>query len=379
MKTGGRMPFQIIRNDITKVASNAIVNTANPKPVIGGGTDSAIYKAAGEKQLLAERKKIGDIAPGNAVSTPAFALNAKYIIHTVGPAWIDGSHGEREVLHSCYANSLTLAGELSCESIAFPLIATGTYGFPKAEALDIALKEIGKFLLTHEMNVILVVFDKKALELSEKLVGEIDKYIDENAIGLLREEEYKGHPSNQFRRRRIQTDKFFSESLDLLEDKYAAPDEMIFTEKICCAPSSPKSEPLSGGFMGVFGQTEKKSLDEVLQKEEDTFQQRLFRLINERGLDDVTVYKRANGNRKNFSKIRCNVDYHPKKITAIAYAVALKLDMPELLDLISRAGYTLSPTSKFDLIISYFVKSRNYDIFEINAALFEYEQPLLSS
>lgn len=373
------MPFQIIRNDITKVAADAIVNTANPRPVIGGGTDSAIYRAAGETELLAERAQIGDIVPGNAVSTPAFALNAKYIIHTVGPAWIDGNHGELEILHACYANSLTLSAELCCGSIAFPLIATGTYGFPKVEALDIALKEIGKFLLTHEMNVILVVFDKKALELSEKLVGEIDKYIDENAIGLLREEEYKGLRSNQFRRRRIDAEQISSDFITPVEDMPFAPEEMIFTEKMCCAPSSPKSEPFSGGFMGAAGKTEKKSLDEVLQKKEDTFQQRLFRLIDERGLDDVTVYKRANGNRKNFSKIRCNVNYHPKKITAIAYAVALKLDMPELLDLISRAGYTLSPTSKFDLIISYFVKSRNYDIYEINAALFEYEQPLLSS
>ena len=198
------MPFQIIRNDITRVAADAIVNTANPRPVIGGGTDSAIYRAAGEKQLLAERQKIGSIAPGDAVSTPAFGLNAKYIIHTVGPAWIDGSHGEREILHSCYAKSLELAAGLSCESIAFPMIATGVYGFPKDEALDIALKEIGKFLLTHEMDITLVVFDRKALQLSEELVGEIDKYIDEHAVGILREEEYGSHHSNLQRRRRME-------------------------------------------------------------------------------------------------------------------------------------------------------------------------------
>ena len=180
------MPFQIIRNDITKVKSDAIVNTANPRPVIGRGTDSAIYAAAGEELLLTERKRIGDIDPGCAVSTPAFNLGAKYIIHTVGPAWVDGNHGERETLRSCYAESLALAAELSCKSIAFPMIATGVYGFPKDEALNIALSEIGKFLLTHEMKVTLVVFDRKAMELSKNLVGGITEYIDEHSVGLLR-------------------------------------------------------------------------------------------------------------------------------------------------------------------------------------------------
>ena len=160
------MPFQIIRNDITKVKATVIVNTANPHPVIGGGTDSAIYKAAGEKELLAERKKIGDIAPGQALATPAFNLPAKHIIHTVGPAWVDGNHGERDILRFCYFNSLTLAAKLKAKSIAFPLISTGVYGFPKDEALDIATAEIGMLLLTHEMESILVVFDKKAFEIS---------------------------------------------------------------------------------------------------------------------------------------------------------------------------------------------------------------------
>ena len=169
------MPFQIIRNDITKVKADVIVNTANPYPVIGSGTDSAMYRAAGEQRLLAEREKIGNIAPGQVAVTPAFDLTAKYIIHTVGPAWEDGNHGERDVLHSCYEKSLAKAAELKAESIAFPLIATGVYGFPKDDALNIALTEIGKFLLTHDMKVILVVFDRKAFELSGKLVGDINE------------------------------------------------------------------------------------------------------------------------------------------------------------------------------------------------------------
>ena len=180
------MPFQIIRNDITKVSADVIVNTANPYPVIGSGTDLAVYTAAGKEKLLAERIRIGGIAPGQAAVTPAFRLNAKYIVHTVGPAWVDGKHGERDILRSCYVNSLRLAADLGAESIAFPLIATGNYGFPKEEALDIALAEIGRFLLTHDMHIILVVFDRSSFILSGLLVGQIDEYIDEYGVGQAR-------------------------------------------------------------------------------------------------------------------------------------------------------------------------------------------------
>ena len=394
------MPFQIIRNDITKVKADAIVNTANPRPVIGGGTDSAVYRAAGENQLLAERRKIGNIAPGNAVSTPAFDLNAKYIIHTVGPVWIDGAHGEREILHSCYVNALTLAAELGCESIAFPMIATGTYGFPKDEALDIALKEIGKFLLTNDMDITLVVFDRKAVALSEKLVGEIEKYIDEHTVGRLRTAEYGRNQPEIDRYHRMQEDRFLWEEKCEMASTEALPEEPDDIVECFSAPE-PKSAPSrKSGIKDLFQRPRKtpqepsdaifaptisgagrqrKSLAELLSKKEDTFQERLFKLIDERGLDDVTVYKRANGNRKNFSKLRCNVNYHPKKITAIAYGVALHLSMPEMLDLLSRAGYTLSPNDTFALIISYFVESRQYDIIDINITLFDYGQPQLSS
>lgn len=353
------MPFQIIRNDITKVKADVIVNTANPKPVIGSGTDSAIYSAAGEEKLLAERQKIGDIAPGKAAATPAFDLSAKHIIHTVGPAWVDGNHGEREILRSCYANSLALAAELQAESIAFPLIATGVYGFPKDEALNIALAEIGRFLLTHDMNIILVVFDKKAFELSGQLVGQIDEYIDEHGVGLSRKAEYGGRYGNCRR----------------LEEEH-------MLRSICLADAEPDLEeesfdgalaPSAAPFVDVEG----KSLDEVLDDAGETFQQRLFKLIDASGMDDVTVYKKANIDRKVFSRIRCKADYKPKKKTAVAFAIALKLDMPTMLDLLSRAEIAFSPSNKFDLIITYFVTNGNYDIFEINAALFKYGQPIL--
>ena len=405
------MPFQIIRNDITRVKADAIVNTANPKPVIGGGTDSAIYKAAGEEQLLAERKKIGNIEPGQAVSTPAFKLNAKYIIHTVGPAWIDGNHGERETLRSCYANSLALADELNCESIAFPMIATGIYGFPKDEALNIALEEIGKFLLTHEMDITLVVFDKKALKLSENLVGEIDRYIDEHTVGRLSRREYGYNNERSRRRREIEDDecRFFDISTDaapsapespeaprhhcmhdlsetdykeddrseIFEDKLAeAADITYFRDEFASPAEAPKAaRPL----FSFFSKKAEDKLDKLLKKKEDTFQQRLFKLIDERKLDDVTVYKRANIDKKVFSKIRCNVNYHPKKKTALAFAIALHLDMAEMKDLLSRAEYALSPSSDFDLIISYFVENKIYDIYEINTALYSYTDDYLGN
>ena len=249
----------------------------------------------------------------------------KYIIHTVGPAWIDGNHDEREILHSCYEKSLNLAAELSCRSIAFPLIATGSYGFPKDEALQIALAEIDKF------------------ELSEKLVGDIEEYIDEHGIAELHEAEYGiWYGSERWER-----------------------------------PEQNKTSAMLGA--PLFPDVSGMSLDEILERSGDTFQQKLFKLIKESGMDDVTVYKKANIDRKVFSRIRCKKVYKPTKKTAVAFAIALQLDMPAMLDLLSRAEIAFSPSSKFDLIITYFVTNKVYDIYEINTALFKYGQPILGA
>ena len=328
------MPFQIIRNDITKVSADVIVNTANPEPLFGGGTDSAVYAAAGRDELLAARKKIGNIAPGQAAVTPAFNLSAKHIIHTVGPVWTDGQHGERDILRSCYENTLALAAELNAESIAFPLIATGSYGFPKDEALNIALSEIGKFLLTHEMQVILVVLGREAFVLSEQLMGSVTAYLDENQVSDLERTEYRNGGRLRFDRRRS------------------------------------VRQAYSDG-------SNANSLERILQNTGDTFQQRLFKLIDASGKDDVTVYKNANIDRKVFSAIRCKKDYRPSKKTAVAFAVALELSMQETLELLACAGIALSKSDKFDLIISYCINNRIYDIFQVNALLFEYNQPML--
>ena len=336
------MPFQIIRNDITRVTADAIVNTANPKPVIGAGTDSAIYRAAGEKKLLAARRKIGDILPGQAVQTDAFALHAKVIIHTVGPVWQDGKHGEREVLRACYANSLALADSLGCESIAFPLIASGAYRFPKDEALNIALSEIGGFLLSHERTVVLVVFDSAAFRLSEQLMGDIEQFID-------------GHTAEAMRREELQV------SARLISNRQAR----LFSGDSSCNLADDDAP---------FGE---KSLSDVLRHTGKTFQQRLFELIDASGMDDVTVYKKANIDRKLFSHIRSNAHYKPKKKTAVAFAIALELDLPTTRDLLQRAEIAFSESNPFDLIIEYFINQKNYDIFAINAALFQYGQPTL--
>lgn len=364
------MPFQIIRNDITKVKADAIVNTANPKPIVGRGTDSAIYFAAGKDELLAARKKIGDIAPGEAVYTDAFHLNAKYIIHTVGPAWFGGDKNEREILHSCYRNSLALADKLSCKCIAFPLIATGVYGFPKDEALQIALAEINRFLLDHDMKVTLVVFDRRAFELSGRLVGEIDEFIDEHYAHEIREAEYGGGFSDNRRReqlRHLESSEMLSP--DILSEEDDGEDYEEYEEAL----SRPIEAVPTSSLPDILG----KSLDEILGNTGETFQQKLFELIDKSGMDDVTVYKKANIDRKVFSRIRCKPDYKPKKKTAVAFAIALELDLPAMIDLLARAEIAFSPSNKFDLIITFFVTNKVYDIFEINAALFKYGQPIL--
>ena len=380
------MPFQIIRNDITKVKADAIVNTANPFPVIGSGTDSAVYRAAGREELLEERRKIGSIARGQAVSTPAFHLQARYIIHTVGPSWVDGKKGEGEILHACYANSLALAAELGCESVAFPLISSGSYRFPKERALQIALAEISSFLLNHDMEVILVVFDERSFALSGRLVGQIEEYIDEHEVKKLRREEYSSfdrseRPQRLYQARRKET---FSES-DAAppfwkgsEDYGSLHDASKLSSPVFAHASAPAFMDES---LDASEETELdasvKTLDELVRSRGETFQERLFHLIDQSGMDDVTVYKNANIDRKVFSRIRCNQDYQPSKKTAIAFAIALKLDLPATNDLLSRAGMALSPSSRFDLIIAYFVSHGIYDIFEINAALFKYNQPIL--
>lgn len=327
------MPLEIVRNDITQMDCDAIVNAANSRLAGGGGVDGAIHAAAGP-ELLAACRKIGGCPTGEARITPGFKLPASYVIHTVGPVWQGGGAGEAELLAACYRNSLALALTHGCQSVAFPMISTGVYGYPKEEALEIAVREISHFLLEHDMLVYLVVFDRRGFQISKKLFGDIAEYIDENYVEL--------HVHERAESQRMEA---------IMAEMAMAPS--------LAAPSALKLEDYL-----------KEALDE-------SFSQMLLRKIDEKGISDAACYKRANIDRKLFSKIRSDVHYKPKKTTALAFAIALELPLEEAAELLMKAGYALSHSNKFDIIIEYFLKKGRYDIFEINEALFAFDQPLL--
>ena len=369
------MPLEIIRNDITKVRADAIVNTANPKVAVGAGVDHAVYMAAGWDELLAERAKIGHLAPGECAATPAFALPAKYIIHTVGPAWEGGGNGEAGIVAKCYRGSLELAKKLGCETVAFPLISAGTYGFPKAVALKTAVSEITGFLMENEMTVFLVVYDKEAFEVSGKAFSEIRSFIEEEDIVVPDRSSYE--------RRRLEMESLRLEQM-MRADR--VPDSAPVNAPEYRASGAPaKAAPLPKKKAGILGsifpsraeRPRKDSIDDLLLAKEDTFQQRLFRSIDRKGLTDPEVYKRANIDRKHFSKIRSNVDYHPSKRTALALAVALGLNLDETRDLLLSAGMALTRSSVFDIIMVYCIEHKMQDINEINCILCDYDQPTL--
>ena len=369
------MALQIIRNNIVNVSADAIVNTANPKVAVGPGVDQAIYEAAGYDQLLEARRAIGEMKPGQSAHTPAFKLDAKYIIHTIGPAWRGGDYGERETVAKCYRGSLALARDLKCESIAFPLLATGTYGFPKDEALRIAINEISDFLLNNEMEVLLVVYDKASYEVSGKLFSGVKSYIEESEV-VPSARRMLSDLSNRCEERRFRD----SEERKLLnreEANFSIPEESsrlydAYMSEDAFVDADPESEKSYARM--PFS---KDALEDRIAHLDKTFQEYLLMLIDRRGLSDPDVYKKANIDRKHFSKIRSNKDYNPSKKTALALAIALELNLDETRDLLARAGLALSPSNMFDLIIEYCITTENYRVHEINSILFEYDQPTL--
>ena len=353
------MPFEIVRNDITNMCVDAIVNSANPRPVIGLGTDSRIHQKAGPG-LLAARQRIGPIAMGQAAITPAFDLNAKYVIHTVGPVWDGGSYGEEALLRSCYDQSLKLAWENGCQSVAFPLIATNNYGFPKDKALQIAISAFSSFLLEYEMQIYLVVFDRSAFMLSEKLFHSVASYIDQHYVDQWEKATYvtDHYARRQTMQRRIDREMCESRPVREAARPYAP-------------MAAPKAQPKA---IPKFS-----SLEDLLKQENAGFTETLLKLIDKTGKKDSEIYKKANLSKQHFSKIRNNPHYKPTKPTAIALALALELNLEETRDLIGRAGYALSNSSKFDLIIRYFIEQRRYNVVEINTVLYEFDQSLLGS
>ena len=345
------MPFEIVRNDITNMRVDAIVNTANPWPVVGLGTDSMIHEKAGPN-LLQARQKIGIIDIGSAAITPAYDLQAKYVIHTVGPAWDGGDDGEEALLRECYDHSLQLAVEYNCQSIAFPLISAGNYGFPKDKALQIAISAFSTFLLEHDMQIYLVVFNRDAYKLSEKLFSHVASYIDQNYVDACETETYGVAE-------RIRASRNFEQP----RCKRAC------EEYIAVASMAMPQEAAVGAV----------DLDSALRALDIGFSEALLQLIDKTGKKDSEIYKKANISKQHFSKIRNNPDYKPTKATAIALALALELDLEQTKELIGRAGYALTNSSKFDLIVQFFIQQKNYNIVEINIALYEFDQTLLCS
>lgn len=337
------MPLEIVRNDITKMKVDAIVNAANESLLGGGGVDGAIHRAAGAG-LLAECRTLGGCKTGKAKITGGYDLPAKYVIHTVGPIYRDGKHGEKALLESCYRESLALAKEHQCETVAFPLISSGVYGYPKDQALKVAIDVVSDFLLENEMTVYLVIFDKAAYKISEKLFSDIAEYIDDN------------YADRHTDRRR--------ESIRM---------------NATMAPMQASVASFGADLCESRALRMEDDLDAKLKQIDESFSQMLLRKIDEKGMTDAECYKKANIDRKLFSKIRSDVHYKPSKPTALAFAISLELSLDETEDMLRKAGFALSHSNKFDIIIEYFISKGNYNIFEINEALFAFDQSLLGA
>ena len=407
------MPFKIVRNDITKMNTEAIVNTANDHVSVGTGCDSAVYKAAGYDELLKYREdNIGFVAEGGAFITPGFNLKAKYIIHAVSPLYMGGEQGEEEKLRSCYRKSLQIAKENGIKSISFPLISTGGFGYPKEEGMRIAVDEINAFLLSNEMDIFLVVFDTKATQLGEKIYPGLEAYIDHNYVKEAREEEYGDAYFGSMRPSEPGYDRYLSNA-QMVERRTRRNAEAqkrelsdFSVKSVPPVSAVPKAEKQS--FTGsIFKKKKTKDivLDEALSINEccdeaplfdfeeqhesklqermchmsDTYSEYLMYLIQERNMENAEVWKRAIVDKKIFSKIKNNVNYHPNKLTALCLCVGAKLNLDESKDLLARAGYALSPCDKTDIIFSYFIENEIYDMIELDIQLEEHGLPCIIS
>lgn len=361
------MPFQLVRADITTMSCDAIVNAANAGLQAGGGVCGAIFHAAGREELQAACDAIGGCETGQSVITPGFGLRAKYVIHTVGPQWHGGDQGEEALLRSCYRTALQLAVKHELGSIAFPLISAGIYGYPRQQAISVATEEISAFLTDErspDIDVTLVLYDTGSYREGKGLFGDIATYLDTHSPAYLRYQEE--------RQSRTRNDVFG----DMAEESmFSAPMAAPFADEDVCKSSAPsqKATPAMPG-----GSRLKDWISARFQKEE-TFSEYLLRLIDQSGEKDATIYKRANVDRRLFSKIRSNTHYQPGKSTVLAFCLALRLSVEESEKLLGKAGYALTHTSRFDLAVEYCLKHRIYDVHQVNIALFELDLPLLGA
>ncbi|MBE7004307.1 MAG: O-acetyl-ADP-ribose deacetylase, partial [Ruminococcaceae bacterium] len=367
------MPLEIIRQDITQMKCDAIVNAANNTLLGGGGVDGMIHRAAGP-ELLEECRTLHGCETGSAKITRGYRLPAKYVIHTVGPVWRGGGYGERELLASCYRSSLALALEHGCESVAFPLISSGIFGYPKPEALAVATEAISAFLAEHDMTVYLTVFGRSSYLISTELFDDVQSFIDDNYVAAHTD------PDREERRRNA----LFSGASQTLFGREGACFSMPKASERRWGPVKKKESaalPLAetDEAIELCASAAAPDLEDALRTLDESFSQMLLRKIDERGMTDAQCYKRANIDRKLFSKIRSDAGYRPSKPTALAFAVALELSMDETRELLMKAGYALSHSSKFDVIVEYFILRRQYDIFQINETLFSFDQALLGS
>ena len=353
------MPFEIVRNDIVKMEVDAIVNTANPKPVVGTGVDTAIHKAAGP-ELLKAREAIGELKVCEAVATPAFDLPAKYVIHVVGPAWVDENPVEEEMLARSYRAALDVAAKQKCKSIAFPLLSTGNYGFPQKLSMRIALDVFSKFLMEHEMQIYLTVFGEEAFKLSNTLFRSVQAYIDENYVASKFEEEYGTSnlsPRMKARRKEQQyAAEYLAEAVEEDAADLGAPP--IMADAAMAAPA-----PLAG----------KESLSDMMDKMDASFSDTLMALIDATGEKPSNIYHKACVSKQVFSKINSNSNYQPSKATAIGFCLALELNLEEAQELLARAGYTLSKSSLSDVIIMYCIENKIYNVVFVDNILYEYD------
>lgn len=366
------MPLQIVRQDITKMRVDAIVNTTNADMVGYSGIDLAVHTIAGEA-LDEECRKIAPLGLGEAKITRGYNLPCKYVIHTSGPSWRGGLFGESIILRSCYIESLKLAVKYGCESVAFPLISAGVYKYPKDQVLRFAIQTITEFLLENELNVYLCVYDKNSYTFSQKLFFDIKSFIDDDYVELRRESLCDSSEA---------IDRFSPQREELVRQRPASADysrkSSLKREAVteCCAAADSIAEERKSSESSVGN----KSLSDYLKSMDKPFAYRLFDLIDERGMTDVECYKRANVDRRTFSKIKSNAaTYKPTKQTAVAFAIALRLNLDETQDLLASAGMTLSRGIVFDKIIRYFIQKEIYDIHVINEALFEFDQKLLGA